>query len=242
MATIHTFTCNEVIATEVPKYLNDNFSALNTETANLSKSVVKTINSKSPVNGNINITGFDSYWEANEQVSVGEIRFPTGRDNSGIVLECVQTGTTGNTMPTIPNVVGMGLTSLELQTVLQAIEQVQTGLNGVESKLPTGMTDYIVESYRSGSQWYEVYKSGKVRQGAIVSRGSDNMFTYTFLKSFANTNYLAFAFPSEGLGSNLWWGMGIDSGNRSKTQMKVTFEGDVETPSKMCIIAEGQGA
>ena len=29
MATIHTFTGNEVIATEVPKYLNDNFSALN---------------------------------------------------------------------------------------------------------------------------------------------------------------------------------------------------------------------
>jgi hypothetical protein len=29
MATIHTFTGNEIIATEVPKYLNDNFSALN---------------------------------------------------------------------------------------------------------------------------------------------------------------------------------------------------------------------
>ena len=29
MATIHTFNGNEIIATEVPKYLNDNFSALN---------------------------------------------------------------------------------------------------------------------------------------------------------------------------------------------------------------------
>ena len=103
MATIHTFNGNEVIATEVPKYLNDNFSALNTETANLSKSVVKTINSKSPVNGNINITGFDSYWEANEQISVGDIRIPKGRENSGYIFECTKAGTTGSTQPEIIN-------------------------------------------------------------------------------------------------------------------------------------------
>ena len=95
-------------------------------------------------------------------------------------------------MPTIPNVVGMGLTSLELQTVLQAIEQVQTGLNGVESKLPTDMTDYIVESYRNGTEWYEVYKSGKVRQGGVVYSDT-TATTVTLLKKFANTNYLPFA-------------------------------------------------
>ena len=27
------------------------------------------------------------------------------------------------------------------------------------------IADYIVETYRNGSSWYEVYKSGKVRQG-----------------------------------------------------------------------------
>lgn len=101
MATIHTFTGNEVIATEVPKYLNDNFSALNTETDNLSKSVVKTVNGTSPVNGNVNIVGFDSYWEANEQVSVGEIRVPKGRENSGLFFECVKAGTTGSSQPEV---------------------------------------------------------------------------------------------------------------------------------------------
>ena len=101
MATIHTFTGNEVIATEVPKYLNDNFSALNTETANLSKSVVKTVNGTSPVNGNVNIVGFDSYWEANEQVSVGDIRVPKGRENSGLFFECVKAGTTGSSQPEV---------------------------------------------------------------------------------------------------------------------------------------------
>lgn len=105
MANIHTFTGNEVIATEVPNYLNQNFSALNTETANLSKSVVKTVNNVSPVNGNVNIVGFDSYWSANEQVSLGDIRIPKGRENSGLFFECVKAGTTGSTQPNVDTTV-----------------------------------------------------------------------------------------------------------------------------------------
>ena len=41
------------------------------------------------------------YWEAGESVSVGDIRFVPGRDNSGYVLECVQAGTTGTTAPSV---------------------------------------------------------------------------------------------------------------------------------------------
>ena len=41
------------------------------------------------------------YWEAGEAVSVGDIRFVPGRDNSGYVLECVQAGTTGTTAPSV---------------------------------------------------------------------------------------------------------------------------------------------
>ena len=105
MANIYTFTGNEVIATDVPKYLNQNFSALNTETDNLSKSVVKTVNNTSPVNGNVNIVGFDSYWSANEQVSLGDIRIPKGRENSGLFFECVKAGTTGSTQPNVDTAV-----------------------------------------------------------------------------------------------------------------------------------------
>ena len=149
MATIHTFTGNEVIATEVPKYLNDNFSALDTETANLSKSVVKTINSKSPVNGNINITGFDSYWEAKEAVQVGDIRVPRGRENSGIVLECIKAGTTGSTQPEIPDIIGGGVTAPEVEAVMQAVEQVQTGLYAVENKV-NNINTYFMPDYSAG--------------------------------------------------------------------------------------------
>lgn len=47
------------------------------------------------------VSGFDSYWKASEQVQVGDIRFPKGRENSGIFLECVSAGTTGTTQPNL---------------------------------------------------------------------------------------------------------------------------------------------
>ena len=45
--------------------------------------------------------GFESYWEASEKVSVGDIRFPYGRENSGYILECVKEGTTGSNQPVV---------------------------------------------------------------------------------------------------------------------------------------------
>ena len=101
MANLHSFTGNEVVATDVPKYLNQNFSALNEEATALSNTVVKTVNNTSPVNGNVNIVGFDSYWSANEQVSLGDIRIPKGRENSGLFFECVKAGTTGSSQPEV---------------------------------------------------------------------------------------------------------------------------------------------
>lgn len=133
--------------------------------------------------------GFESYWEANETVQVGEVRFPTGRENSGVVLECVQAGTTGNEQPEIPEVVGMGLTHQDIQTLLTAIEQVQS-LNGQTADKITGISDYIIESYRNGTEWYEVYKSGKVRQGGFYANSSPfTTSTITLLKEMADTSY-----------------------------------------------------
>ena len=180
MATIHTFNGNEVIATEVPNYLNQNFGNINTEVTTLSANAVKTVNGKKATNNNINVSEFDSYWKASETVTVGDVRFLGGRENSGIVLECVKTGTTGSTQPTVSDYVGMGGNGGEIEAVLFAIEAVNSSMSGI--------SDYIVESYRNGTEWYEVYKGGKVRQGGqIASAGSTT--TVTLLKNFANTNY-----------------------------------------------------
>ena len=99
MATIHTFTGNEVIATEVPQYLNQNFSGMNSELTALSTDAITSINGKKATNNNFNVTEFVSYWQPNEVVALGEIRFLGGRENNGTILECTKTGTTGSIQP-----------------------------------------------------------------------------------------------------------------------------------------------
>ena len=54
------------------------------------------------------------------------------------------------------------------------------------SSINTEATDYIIESYRNGTEWYDIYKSGKIRQGGRKAR---SVTTITFLKAFANTDY-----------------------------------------------------
>ena len=183
MATIHTFTGNEVIATEVPNYLNQNFSNINTEVTTLSANAVKTVNGKKATNNNINVSEFDSYWKASETVTVGDVRFLGGRENSGIVLECVKTGTTGSTQPTVSDYVGMGGSGGEIEAVLSAIETVQTQVNAVNSSM-SGISDYIIESYQSGTSWYRKWKSGWVEQGGVINTTS-NEYSTTFLKPFS---------------------------------------------------------
>lgn len=51
--------------------------------------------------------------------------------------------------------------------------------------------DYVVDSQiLSDGSWYEVWRSGKLRQGGVITLGaSTNQGTVTLLKPFANTNY-----------------------------------------------------
>lgn len=53
--------------------------------------------------------------------------------------------------------------------------------------------DYVVESYKNGTDWYRIYKSGWVEQGGIADHGSvgyDWNQVVTLLKAFKNTNYI----------------------------------------------------
>lgn len=61
-----------------------------------------TINNKLPdANDNYEIEEFEGYWKSNEPVSVGDVRFLKGRNNTKYLLECVQSGITGTEQPTI---------------------------------------------------------------------------------------------------------------------------------------------
>ena len=73
----------------------------------------------------------------------------------------------------------------DLNNILDSITELENRVIPI-SDVVTEMSDYIIESYRNGTEWYEVYKSGKVRQGG---RKPANNTQITFLKPFANTNY-----------------------------------------------------
>lgn len=61
-----------------------------------------TINGKLPDStDNYDINEYEGYWEAEENVSVGDVRFLKGRNNTKYLLECVQEGTTGTEQPTV---------------------------------------------------------------------------------------------------------------------------------------------
>lgn len=78
----------------------------------------------------------------------------------------------------------------------QDIADVAQGLTELETKVGNlnntvnEMTDYVVESYRNGTDWYRKYKSGWIEQGGRTDTiGSGGRRVVTFLKAFADANY-----------------------------------------------------
>lgn len=87
----------------------------------------------------------------------------------------------------------------DIAQVLQSVEEIQNRVSVVEDST-VGISDYIVESYRNGTEWYDVYKSGKVRQGGKCSIG--NISSITLLIEMANSDYIVRSFPSDDVGSD----------------------------------------
>lgn len=133
----------------------------------------------------------------------------------------------------------------DIANVMQAVETAQTSVQTVDNKI-TGISDYIVESYRNGAEWYEVYKSGKVRQGGHLT-GYQTSVTVTFLKPFANVNYsLTFGIISDNSNSiGSWKGIAIENAyNSGNYTHNYTNKFNVAKSDRcgMDWIAEGQGA
>ena len=53
----------------------------------------------------------------------------------------------------------------------------------------TANIDYVVESYRDGTTWYRLYKSGWVEQGGRGTSSGVGFTTITLPKEMADTNY-----------------------------------------------------
>ena len=60
------------------------------------------------------------------------------------------------------------------------------GLTGVGTATP--MSDYVIETYVSGTTWYRLYKSGWVEQGGVVTTSTSD-YSITLLVEMANADY-----------------------------------------------------
>ena len=77
-------------------------------------------------------------------------------------------------------------------SVAQAAE-FMTALGGkanVDLSNVSSNIDYVVESYRNGTEWYRIYKSGWVEQGGRRTDVFEAGVTVNLLKPFLNTDYM----------------------------------------------------
>ena len=130
----------------------------------------------------------------------------------------------------------------DVANVMQAVERVQTGLGTLEQGVGTAI-DYIVESYRNGTEWYEVYKSGKVRQGGYKGASKNGGYTCTFNKPMSNTNYTALAF---GRANGNWLAAAeLQTTSRSTTSIHIVasaYNDNEGNYTGFDWVVEGQGA
>ena len=86
--------------------------------------------------------------------------------------------------------------------------------------------DVVIETYKSGTSWYRLYKSGWIEQGGYVnSLPCDNYASVTFLKAFIDTNY----FFTNQVESAYAIGNGWDGGNADEVYTSRTTTGTVVT-------------
>lgn len=110
------------------------------------------------------------------------------------------------------------------------------------SAINTEATDYIIESYRNGTEWYEVYKSGKVRQGgalAVDTAAFNSAWTVTLHIAFADNKYFATGIIESTVGDNVY-----QFATRIESRTTTNFKSAAYSKGAYTYIwvAEGQGA
>lgn len=67
-------------------------------------------------------------------------------------------------------------------------EDLELKANSNLSNVPLNI-DYVVETYKSGTNWYRKYKSGWIEQGGRILKGTEGEVTISLLKTMQDTNY-----------------------------------------------------
>lgn len=92
------------------------------------------------------------------------------------------------------------------------------------SELEKYNTSYVVESYRSDTEWYRIYSDGFIEQGGNIILSATEETILTFHKPFTNTNYQIFF------------------GDTSTSQTGLNYGGVIsKTTSTTCYMNSGTG-
>lgn len=192
---------------------------------------------------NNTVTDGAAVWSMVAQVITGESPLGINQGGTGATTvagarNALGLGNTDGAMPIANG--GTGAT-----TASQARANLDIGDVAIEA------TDYIIESYRNGTEWYEVYKSGKVRQGGYIAPGTSADIiknTITFLRNFKDNSYLLFVHvnsqksntnPCTNVGALGFSGSTI---TKNTTQATIRGVGYAFVDGGYDWIAEGQGA
>lgn len=110
--------------------------------------------------------------------------------------------------------------SADISNVMSAVAQVQAD---VSSKLPN-TTPHIVDTWKSGSNWYRIWSDGFIEQAGYVNTPSDGEQTISLNTSFSTTTYWATV--------NLKWKGSTGSGwGYIHIKTRTSFKGTMPSPA-----------
>lgn len=92
--------------------------------------------------------------------------------------------------------------AVDIQNVMAAVNDVQASLTQIKldiAQIPQPRT-YVMNTWRSGTEWYRVWSDGFIEQG-----GHGTGIVCNFSKAFSNTNYTFNVSPSSGYTSHPDW-------------------------------------
>lgn len=132
--------------------------------------------------------------------------------------------------------------STDVANISTGLAQAETRISALENH---GAGATVVESYRNGTKWYRVWSDGWVEQGGYLTEASMPLvFTITFLKAFADTNY-THVIGATSVGTSRYANGYYSSTTKATTNIGVHVQSAAENFGENCRVdwyACGQGA
>lgn len=115
--------------------------------------------------------------------------------------------------------------SVDIQSVMSAVNAVQASITEVEGKISSKLEDstvHIIETWKStdGDSRYHKWSDGFIEQWGLLNGSSDGG-TVTFPKQFSNTKYIFVVTPNEEGTTGQWFGWSTDKKTTSSINSRI---------------------